>query len=98
MRALTLFAAFAGLALAGCEKDPVATQQTDNPEIVARLLATVDGCRLWSVSTGERKVYLARCDAASSRVEWQETETHFYPCGKSTCTQIVSTDHETLSP
>jgi hypothetical protein len=78
---LTPIVLAAALILGGCSAKPLSSEKTDNPEVRADYLATIDGCRLWRVNTGNRYVFLARCtDRNTTSTQWEES------CGKA-CTR-----------
>jgi hypothetical protein len=71
-----------GMGLAACSINPVTTIKTDNPQIQAEYLATIDGCRVWRFDDS-RPVYVVTCPGSSTfRTEWYEG------CGRS-CTRRV---------
>lgn len=73
----TILALVVALALAGCN-DAMETQTSANGA-EAKLIAEVDGCRLWRVYDGSY-VYLARCPEGASGTQ------HDVSCGKN-CTE-----------
>ncbi len=76
-----LYVVLAAQLLASCSAKPLSSEKTDNPEVRADYLATIDGCRLWRVNTGDRDVFLARCtNRNTTSTQWDES------CGKA-CTR-----------
>jgi hypothetical protein len=73
-----LIAASFALMVAGCDKEPIRSEQTINAEIRADLLTVIDGCKIWRFTDGGHRRYFARCHDGSRGVsaEWDEN------CGK----------------
>lgn len=63
------------LALAGCNEAMDVQVSKNGAE--AKLIAEVDGCRLWRLNDGWRDVYVARCPEGAVGVQ------HEVSCGKS---------------
>lgn len=63
------------LLLAACQKPPISTASTENPEIPVDTLFTKDGCTVYRFWDNGRR-YFVRCESGSSSTQWHE------PCGK----------------
>jgi hypothetical protein len=68
----------ATLALAGCAKDPVSTDQTNNNQFQVGLLFDVDGCTVYRFEDAGRYHYFTNC--AGTVMEQQS-----HQCGKTRC-------------
>lgn len=78
------------LGLAACgEATPLQRAETGSTEVVAGLLAVVDGCKIWHVKAlGHNSVYFAKCPKSDmvADTNWE----HRYQCGKQTCSTPMS--------
>src|SRR5258705_7508210 len=54
-----LYAILVALLLTSCGAKPLSSEKTDNPEVWADYLATIDGCRLWRGNTGNHYVFFS---------------------------------------
>ncbi len=68
-----------GLVLAACEKSPVSTSKSSNPEVTVALLFEHDGCRIYRFTDVGKKLYYAQCQTGMVRTFWNDDE----PNGKS---------------
>lgn len=75
----------AALALASCSKDPIETRRTDNPNISAELLVTIDGCRVYRFYD-ERAVYVTVCQPSSKSAS--VVYSHLEVCGKNCWVEV----------
>lgn len=76
------------LALAGCGAEPIAREQSGNPDVRVDLIAEFDGCRLFRVYDYSNRVYVADCKR-NTTAQWQES------AGKTTVTrQSLTADEE----
>jgi hypothetical protein len=68
--------------VAGCGEPAPAlvSRQTDNQHFKVDKLFTQDGCTVYRFTDGGYRRYFARCEAATSSVQWSEN------CGKN-CTR-----------
>ena len=79
----TISAIAAAVLIAGCSPKPIETRKTDNAEVKAELIATVDGCRIFRLSNGWTSMYFAHCPL-NATVQWDET------CGKGCVKRVQS--------
>lgn len=86
---MRLLVALLGLLLIGCAADPVERAKTDNPDVRAEILTTVDGCRVYRLYDGnDRRIYFVRCPGSMTQTSWQVTQS----TGKSAVTHHYQVD------
>lgn len=78
MKPSIIFASAVVLALTSCGPDPMKVETSPNGAN-AYLIATVDGCRLWSVEG----IYFARCPEGAVNTKWEQQQ------GKTTVTKYT---------
>ena len=69
--------------LTGCNKTPISTLETPNPNVKVDILTTVDGCTIYRFRDGGNDNYFVKCTSGSTQAIYT------VPCGKS-CTEQVA--------
>lgn len=83
---LLAMAAIAAVAmLTACERSPVSTSVTNNPEVPVSYLFEHEGCRVYRFHDGGYRHYFVNCGGTASTSSLSSR-----PCGKSTCQQVNS--------
>ena len=78
----TIAIAAACVALAACAKDPVSVAPTNNPDVSAALLFSVDGCKVYRFEDAGAYRYFATCPNSTVM------SSHTVQCGKTRCTHF----------
>lgn len=69
--------------LAACDKPPVNTTSTNNPQVPVSTLFTHEGCTVYRFNDGGKSHYYTRCDGGTVSTGTGVTEN----CGKG-CTRV----------
>lgn len=78
---------FLALFLGGCKSPSLQSTVSQNKEITVDLITQFDGIRLYRVNVDGRSVYVAATGTVPVETSW--IETHYYSCGKATCTKKI---------
>lgn len=71
MKIVALFTLF--LALAGCTKDPIKTESSNNADVPVDLLFEHDGCKVYRFKDGGYNIYYTKCQQ-SSQTAWNTAQ------------------------